>query len=158
MRTVTHIGIAFFRRCLAICGELHRALAWPRTQHPPRRRPGLLASSCATSSRNPHPAVPRQSVRRPSFHRNSRAMWLGKRQLQWAPRQIAGWLKRIHPDNEALQVSHETIDKTLCRSVNGRQKPGTAPLLAIGKEIFCSVATVVRSPPSSSAIPVTCCW
>ncbi|MCH8160165.1 MAG: IS30 family transposase, partial [Proteobacteria bacterium] len=36
-----------------------------------------------------------------------------KLQLQWAPRQIAGWLKRTYPDDENYQVSHETIYKSL---------------------------------------------
>jgi len=31
----------------------------------------------------------------------------------WSPEQIAGWLKRCYPDNQEMQVSHETIYKTL---------------------------------------------
>ncbi len=31
-----------------------------------------------------------------------------KLQLEWSPRQIAGWLKRTYPDDETCQVSHET--------------------------------------------------
>lgn len=45
-----------------------------------------------------------------------------KLQLQWAPMQIAGWLKRMHPGNEALQVSHETIYKTLFIQARGALK------------------------------------
>ena len=29
-----------------------------------------------------------------------------KLQLEWSPRQIAGWLKRMYPDDESYQVSH----------------------------------------------------
>ena len=36
-----------------------------------------------------------------------------KLQLQWSPQQVAGWLKREHPDDEAYHVSHETIYKSL---------------------------------------------
>ena len=36
-----------------------------------------------------------------------------KLQLQWAPRQIAGWLKNTYPDDENHRVSHETIYKSL---------------------------------------------
>jgi IS30 family transposase len=32
-----------------------------------------------------------------------------KLQLQWAPQQIAGWLKQIYFGDENYQVSHETI-------------------------------------------------
>lgn len=37
----------------------------------------------------------------------------------WSPRQIAGWLKRTYPDDEAMQVSHETIYKTLYIQARG---------------------------------------
>ena len=45
-----------------------------------------------------------------------------KLQLQWAPEQIAGWLKRSYPDNEAFQVSHETIYKSLFIQARGALK------------------------------------
>ena len=45
-----------------------------------------------------------------------------KIQLEWAPRQIAGWLKRMYPDDEKLQVSHETIYKTLFIQARGALK------------------------------------
>jgi IS30 family transposase len=32
-----------------------------------------------------------------------------KLKRNWSPEQIAGWLKRTHPANEARRVSHETI-------------------------------------------------
>jgi IS30 family transposase len=33
--------------------------------------------------------------------------------LDWSPEQIAGWLKRTHPEDERNQVSHETIYRSL---------------------------------------------
>ena len=33
--------------------------------------------------------------------------------LDWSPEQISGWLKRTYSDEETLQVSHETIYKSL---------------------------------------------
>ncbi len=36
-----------------------------------------------------------------------------KLQLEWSPEQIAGWLKRRHPDDEHKRVSHETIYRSL---------------------------------------------
>jgi IS30 family transposase len=45
-----------------------------------------------------------------------------KLQLQWAPRQIAGWLKYTYPDNETYQVSHETIYKSLFIQARGALK------------------------------------
>ena len=38
---------------------------------------------------------------------------------QWSPEQIAGWLKREHPDNEYFHVSHETIYKSLFIQARG---------------------------------------
>ncbi len=35
----------------------------------------------------------------------------------WAPQQIAGWLKRTYPDNESLHVSHETSDKMISQDL-----------------------------------------
>ena len=42
-----------------------------------------------------------------------------KLRAQWSPEQIAGWLKREHPDNEYFHVSHETIYKSLFLQVRG---------------------------------------
>ncbi len=40
----------------------------------------------------------------------------------WAPEQIAGWLKRTYPNDENLQVSHETIYKSLFIQARGALK------------------------------------
>ena len=45
-----------------------------------------------------------------------------KLQLQWAPRQIAGWLKCTYADDERYQVSHETIYKSLFIQARGALK------------------------------------
>jgi IS30 family transposase len=36
-----------------------------------------------------------------------------KLRCQWSPEQIAGWLKRQHPNDKSYHVSHETIYKSL---------------------------------------------
>jgi transposase, IS30 family len=41
---------------------------------------------------------------------------------RWSPWQIAGWLKRAYADDESLQVSHETIYKTLYIQARGALK------------------------------------
>ena len=43
------------------------------------------------------------------------------RQL-WSPQQIAGWLKRTHPDDESSQVSKETIYRSLFIQARGALK------------------------------------
>ncbi len=57
-------------------------------------------------------------ARRPKYckleeHPRLRAAVAGKIRLNWSPEQIAGWLKRIYPDDEANRVSHETIYRSL---------------------------------------------
>ena len=37
----------------------------------------------------------------------------------WSPEQIAGWLKHTYPDDEAHQVSHETIYRSLFVQARG---------------------------------------
>jgi len=45
-----------------------------------------------------------------------------KLQLEWSPRQIAGWLRRTYPDDENYQVSHETIYRSLFIQARGALK------------------------------------
>jgi IS30 family transposase len=46
----------------------------------------------------------------------------GKLRLDWSPEQIAGWLKRTHPEDECNQVSHETIYRSLFIQARGALK------------------------------------
>ena len=46
----------------------------------------------------------------------------GKLQMQWAPEQIAGWLKQTYPDDENYKVSHETIYRSLYIQARGALK------------------------------------
>jgi IS30 family transposase len=55
-------------------------------------------------------------------HRTLSRTVAAKLRLQWSPQQIAGWLKREHPDDESHQVSHETIYKSLFIQARGALK------------------------------------
>ncbi len=44
---------------------------------------------------------------------------VGKLRGNWSPEQIAGWLKSAHPGDEANQVSHETIYRSLFVQARG---------------------------------------
>jgi IS30 family transposase len=48
-----------------------------------------------------------------STHRRLRWRVAQKLALQWSPEQISGWLKRDFPADEGMQVSHETIYRSL---------------------------------------------
>ena len=63
-------------------------------------------------------------ARRPKRCRLAKSPWLRqavarKLRLNWSPEQIAGWLKRSHPQDEAYQVSHETIYRSLFVQARG---------------------------------------
>ena len=42
-----------------------------------------------------------------------------KLERKWSPQQIAGWLKREHPDDKGARVSHETIYRSLFIQARG---------------------------------------
>ena len=48
-----------------------------------------------------------------------RAVVARKLRLTWSPEQIAGWLKRAHPKDEANRVSHETVYRSLFVQARG---------------------------------------
>lgn len=55
-------------------------------------------------------------------HSGLRQVVVAKLQLEWSPQQIAGWLKRSYPHDEALRVSHETIYRSLYVQARGALK------------------------------------
>lgn len=55
-------------------------------------------------------------------HRALARLVAGKLQRQWSPERIAGWLKRAYPEDEDLQVSHETIYRSLFIQARGALK------------------------------------
>ena len=82
-------------------------------------------------------------ARRPKRCKLATNPWLrqsvaSKLRLNWAPEQIAGWLKRAHPEDERYHVSHETIYRSLFVQARGVLK----------KELVChlrSKRTIRRS-------------
>ena len=52
-------------------------------------------------------------------HRRLRQTVARKLCLNWSPEQIAGWLKRTYPNDEAYHVSHETIYRSLYVQARG---------------------------------------
>ena len=53
----------------------------------------------------------------------------------WSPQQIAGWLKRAYPDDEAYRVSHETIYRSLFVQARGVLKKELQAHLRSGRAI-----------------------
>jgi len=68
-----------------------------------------------------------QRARRPKLCRLAqqprlRRLVESKLRVDWSPQQIAGWLVKTYPDTPALQVSHETIYRTLYVQTRGALK------------------------------------
>jgi len=65
-----------------------------------------------------------------------------KLKRRWSPEQIAGWLKKAHAGNEKLQVSHETIYRSLFIQARGVLK----------KELLQYLRTkrIMRTPQKTS--------
>jgi len=51
-----------------------------------------------------------------------RGIVASKLMLDWSPKQISGWLKTEYPDDESMQVSHETIYRSLFIQARGALK------------------------------------
>jgi IS30 family transposase len=61
----------------------------------------------------------RPKVCKLAVHARLRQAVAAKLEKDWSPQQIAGWLKRKHPDTEARRVSHETIYRSLYVQARG---------------------------------------
>ena len=56
-----------------------------------------------------------------------------KLQRRWSPQQIAGWLKATYPDVPELQVSHESIYRTLYVQSRGALRKELTRYLRTGR-------------------------
>lgn len=52
-------------------------------------------------------------------HNGLKAIIIEKLQLKWSPEQISGWLKQTYPTELTMQISHETIYKSLFIQARG---------------------------------------
>jgi IS30 family transposase len=60
---------------------------------------------------------------------------------KWSPQQIAGWLKATYPDDPEMQVSHETIYRTLFIQSRGALRKELTAHLRIGRVIRRTAGT-----------------
>ena len=63
------------------------------------------------------------------------------KQQQWSPQQIAGWLKATYPDDPEMQVSHETIYRTLFIQSRGALRRELTAHLRTGRVILRPAGT-----------------
>jgi IS30 family transposase len=57
----------------------------------------------------------------------------GKLRARWSPQQISGWLKRTYPTRPEMQVSHESIYRTLFVQSRGALKQELTQYLRTGR-------------------------
>jgi IS30 family transposase len=68
-------------------------------------------------------------------HEELRQLVAAKLSKNWSPEQIAGWLRHTYPDDEAHQVSHETIYRSLFVQARGVLKKDLQAHLRSGRAI-----------------------
>lgn len=68
-------------------------------------------------------------------HQELRQLVAARLQDNWSPEQIAGWLRHTYPDDEAHQVSHETIYRSLFVQARGVLKKDLQAHLRSGRAI-----------------------
>lgn len=69
-----------------------------------------------------------------------------KLRQRWSPEQIAGWLKLAYPDDPEMQVSHESIYRTLFVQSRGALRKELTAYLRTGR--------VIRRPRASAPLTV----
>lgn len=84
-----------------------------------RRNGGRQAYRAARSDQRAWDCASRPKSCKLSFNAPLCQLIARKLRLKWSPQQIAGWLKRKHPDEEQNRVSHETIYRSLYVQTRG---------------------------------------
>jgi len=72
--------------------------------------------------------------------------------LDWSPEQISGWLKSHSPGDQAIQVSHETIYRSLFIQARGVLKKELMKHLRTRRVMRCSRHIVTEDPPRTSIV------
>lgn len=84
-----------------------------------RRNGGRQAYRAAPSDRRAWDCATRPKLCKLSLNDPLCQLIARKLRRKWSPQQIAGWLKRKHPDEEQHRVSHETIYRSLYVQTRG---------------------------------------
>jgi IS30 family transposase len=84
-----------------------------------RRHGGRLGYRAAVANRAAWHRARRPKRCRLAQHPRLRAIVAAALTRDWSPQQIAAWLRRHYPDNPEMQVSHETIYRSLFVQARG---------------------------------------
>jgi IS30 family transposase len=83
------------------------------------RNGGLVQYRAAVSEKRAWARALRPKLCKLASHPPLRKVVARLLRRNWSPQQIAGWLRRKHPDEEAFWVSHETIYRSLFVQARG---------------------------------------
>jgi IS30 family transposase len=75
-----------------------------------------------------------------------------KLRRNWSPEQTAGWLKRTYPDDDSMQVSHETIYRSLYVQARGVLKKELAAHLRSRRKLRRSKQSTTKGQPRGRII------
>ena len=126
-------GVAAGVSLRSIAAKLHRA---PSTISRELRRNGghRRYRAAAADSQAWHRAL-RPKLCKLARHEELRQLVAARLYENWSPEQIAGWLKQTYPGDEAHQVSHETIYRSLFVQARGVLKKDLQAHLRSGRAI-----------------------
>src|SRR6202051_2891373 len=112
-----------FQRCYGTSiGPVDRKATWPRPlDGEPGNEPhgGYNRYRATLADENAWARSRRPKCCKLAINSRLRRSVAGTLSLDWSPEQIAGWLKRTHPEAEYNQVSHETIYRSLFVQARG---------------------------------------
>jgi IS30 family transposase len=116
-----------------IAGQLRRS---PSTiSREVRRNGGRMGYRATLSEEAAWDRARRPKQCKLACHPDLRRTISAKLKRKWSPQQIAGWLKRQHPDDEHNRVSHETIYRSLFIQTRGVLKKELLAHLRVTRSI-----------------------
>jgi IS30 family transposase len=126
-------GVAAGVSLRSIAGQLHRA---PSTiSRELRRNGGWGRYRAAAADKRAWDRALRPKPCKLARHEELRQLVAARLSENWSPEQIAGWLRHTYPDDEAYQVSHETIYRSLFVQARGVLKKDLQTHLRSGRTI-----------------------
>jgi len=126
-------GIAVGSSLRSIAAQLHRA---PSTiSRELRRNGGHGRYRAAAADKRAWDRALRPKQCKLARHEELRQLVAAKLSDNWSPEQIAGWLKHTYPGDEARQVSHETIYRSLFVQARGVLKKDLQAHLRTGRAL-----------------------
>ena len=126
-------GVAAGASLRSIAGRLGRAASTVSREL--RRNGGHRRYRAAAADKRAWNRALRPKPCKLATHEPLRLLVSERLEQNWSPEQIAGWLRRTYPDDEAYRVSHETIYRSLFVQARGVLKKELQEHLRSGRAI-----------------------